>query len=545
MALGIGMGLGLDHALAGGGGGGGSAFEWTDHVPHADTITYYVSDSDGNDSNDGLSALTPKKTIGAAASLLRNNKPDWLLCKRGDVFAESLGWFVESINGYSDEFPVVFGTYGDTADPRPVIDAGSALGISLNLNHVSYVAVVGYDFFCSTHASGDNVDGATLHSTTGILFEDCRFRDLKSAITCANSFGAGRPSGLRFRRCQIYDIYLTTGGGIGVFSSETDGIEFEECLIDYCGWHSPSPAPGGFFHNTYFQHDCGPITFTRCISTRSSLEGINARPGGWLRYNFISGSPIGIGYSSGTIAYDYSSNHGEILGNVFEDPWESFGGLFWGIAVVTAEFVDISENIVQNNTLPLNDDFSFDLNSVSGPYGPTGCNDITLTDNIAYKCRSPFRIRNNGTGSDLTNITVSGNDIQEDAGFNATNGWGDSVTLGTLYINAYPGSVTFADNTWFTGRASGSWFNDGLGGLSSFASYMATIGDTTSTAGAKSYSDPGRTVADYMTSIGGTGGLAEFCDGARANRRYSWDDDYTAVAIINYIRDGYDLAPIA
>lgn len=541
MALGIGMGLGLDHALAGG--GGGSAFEWTDHVPHADTVKFYVSDSDGNDANDGLSPASPKKTIAAAADLVvaRGLKPDWILLKRGDSFSERLGWFVESIGGYSAEYPMIFGAYGTDTDPRPEIHPPD---LAANFNHVSHIALMSLDVFCPTHAAGNNFDGIICHSTTDVLLEDVRFRDLKSAIVCQNTFGAGRPNGFRVRRCSAYDIYLTTTGGIGVYFEEADGVEFEETMIDYCGWHAGTAAPGGFFHNTYFQHNCGPIVFKRCISTRSSLDGLNCRSGGWIEDNLIAGSPIGIGYSSGTAGYNWAANRGSVKRNVFLEPWESFGGLYWGFAFQTAHYFDANENIAYGNTLPLNDDFSFDFSGTAGPYGAAGVTHATITGNIAYQCRAPFRVRNN-TGSDLSDLVVTGNDVQEDVGFNASNGWGDPVCLGMQHQNAYPGTVTFGGNSWFTGRAAGQWFSDGFGGLSSFAGYMATIGDTTSTNSAKSYSAPARSFADYMASIGETGGLVEFCAGARENRRYAWDDDYTAVAIINYIRDGFDLAPIA
>ena len=42
---------------------------WTVVEPSADSQIVYVSSTQGNDANDGLSALTPKKTIGAAKSL--------------------------------------------------------------------------------------------------------------------------------------------------------------------------------------------------------------------------------------------------------------------------------------------------------------------------------------------------------------------------------------------------------------------------------------------------------------------------------------------
>lgn len=63
---------------------GGGSSGWTVFVPSSDTRTIYVSSSTGNDSNNGLSESTPKRTIAAGKSLLRNGYPDWLLLKCGD-----------------------------------------------------------------------------------------------------------------------------------------------------------------------------------------------------------------------------------------------------------------------------------------------------------------------------------------------------------------------------------------------------------------------------------------------------------------------------
>src|SRR4051812_3980961 len=66
---------------------------WTVVTPSADTRIIYVSSSQGNDANDGLSAATPVKTLvrGTAIMRTRTGFPDWLLLKRGDVFKEGIG----------------------------------------------------------------------------------------------------------------------------------------------------------------------------------------------------------------------------------------------------------------------------------------------------------------------------------------------------------------------------------------------------------------------------------------------------------------------
>ena len=62
-----------------------SADGWTEITPSDDSLVVYVSSSLGDDANDGLSPEAPKRTIAQAKTLLRHQRPDWLLLRRGDV----------------------------------------------------------------------------------------------------------------------------------------------------------------------------------------------------------------------------------------------------------------------------------------------------------------------------------------------------------------------------------------------------------------------------------------------------------------------------
>ena len=518
-----------------------SMFQWTDLTPHADTIIYYVSDTDGNDGNDGLSTGSALQTISAASSLLRSNKPDWLLLKRGDTFTDQrLGWFVNTLSGYSSTYPVVFGAYGNSGDARPMLDIGSSVGRGINLNQCHNVAITSIDFNCTNHVSGNDYDGITIYDSIGVLIEDCSFRDLKNGIQC-DSLNAIRCSGISLRRCQIYDIYDTADGGLGVYFNETDGLLLEECFIDYCGWHYPTNPAGGFYHNTYINDTCGPVIIQNCISTRSSLEGLMVRPGGCVSGNFIAGCEIGIGYKT---VNNFSGNptiRSEVLHNIVTEPWPGHASLSWGIEFQATHFCLASGNIVHGNYTNYNSgSFSYALNDTDGQYGTQGCDNVTFKNNIAYHWHGPFSVYNWDNLS--FNNTIDSNDIQEP--YNEVDGFGSQVYLGTSFRNNYPASVVFSNNRYDSARATGAWFNDGLGGAYSLSEFKAISNDTTSTSGQVTYSDGGRSISGYMISIGTTGGLVEFCTNARDNRRYSWNDNYNAKSIINYMRSGFDLERI-
>ena len=57
---------------------------WTNLAPSSDSRIIYVSSVLGADTNSGLSEASPKRTLAAAVSLLRDGYPDWLLLRRGD-----------------------------------------------------------------------------------------------------------------------------------------------------------------------------------------------------------------------------------------------------------------------------------------------------------------------------------------------------------------------------------------------------------------------------------------------------------------------------
>ena len=97
--------------------GSGGAF--TVFTPSADTRIVYVSNSGGNDANDGLSAVTPKRTIAAGVALLRDRRPDWLLLRTGDTFTNeplAPNWM---LSGRSASEKMLISTYG--SGDRPVV----------------------------------------------------------------------------------------------------------------------------------------------------------------------------------------------------------------------------------------------------------------------------------------------------------------------------------------------------------------------------------------------------------------------------------------
>src|SRR3569832_68666 len=99
---------------------------WTVFTPSSDSQVIYVSSSTGNDSNSGLSASAPVKTIRRGTSLLRNGYPDWLLLKKGDSWTLTSNGDQFNTSGYPGSLclsgrsatePMLIASYGTGARP--------------------------------------------------------------------------------------------------------------------------------------------------------------------------------------------------------------------------------------------------------------------------------------------------------------------------------------------------------------------------------------------------------------------------------------------
>ncbi|MFK8164522.1 MAG: hypothetical protein AB8H12_18900, partial [Lewinella sp.] len=83
--------------------------------------TYYLDFTNGDDQNDGLSPAAPWKTAGrirlVPGTVLPGNE---YLFKRGEIWRATRFYLPDS---GTPGAPLVFGAYGDTADPLPILSA--------------------------------------------------------------------------------------------------------------------------------------------------------------------------------------------------------------------------------------------------------------------------------------------------------------------------------------------------------------------------------------------------------------------------------------
>ena len=218
--------------------------------------TYYISQSDGDDDNDGLSELTAFASL-EKISTVDLFAGDQVRLKSGDTF---LGLF--SVNGSgADGAPIVISRYGSGA--QPIIDGASAQGGShgqaIYLNNVSFIEIsdihvtndrsvshpfyldtVGYGIFVHNNAHSVmehfhfdhiTVDGVFAVSTSGVEFNKLKvagiyFRSEKNEV--------GNPV-KHIRDVEVSDSYFTRTGKFGIWSQHGggEGEEHEARNMDY------------------------------------------------------------------------------------------------------------------------------------------------------------------------------------------------------------------------------------------------------------------------------------------------------------------------
>ncbi len=373
---------------------------WSIYEPHADTQRIYVSESGGDDANDGLSEAKPVQTVARALALAKARssngtvaRPDWILFKAGDTWQEGFQFRSDTIRGGLDvEYPFILTSYGEGDRPRFVwTDSGPLWaygwwggGYPTGSEAAAYWSILGLDFYTPNKdpGSGSFEEGRVYEPGNPpvvafqgeghhIIFEDCSFRYTAVAVQAQSGHHVA------FRRNLLLDNYgyhdhPSTNNvyhhGQGIYMNLVDEVLFEGNLFDHNGWLDetthPTTAPTIYNHNAYLDAETTHVTIHGNITARASADGFKTRGGGNMVDNLCLSNGISININeNGSPGVDQTALYNVVLGSLdlpLHGPAANSGHLArdWGInfGSITESALSAKGNIVahsESGTRPL------------------------------------------------------------------------------------------------------------------------------------------------------------------------------------------------
>ena len=531
---------------------------WTES---GDTRKVYVSQSDGDDADSGLTEALAKKTIAAGVALMRDGFPDWLLLKRGDTWTNEpidTSW---TLSGRSKSEPMLINSYG-ASEVRPVLKLGILTAWSCDPVGCSYVAIVGINFYAHTRnpSDGDYVDqvtgeagfvwrdstGGTVH--TYFHVEDCIFNFFKSCGAVIDT-GDESANDFVFRRNQFTNSYRRSseGNSHGLYLQEVHDILMEENLFDHNGWNETATEAEATTHNhnVYYNVGCSNLNFSNNINARPSSHGIQMREGGTFEDNLVIQAPLNsFGFVlGGSQADPYRDDgvSGTIKNNCIMDPGDIDGasrGTGFEIANINATGLEISGNLFANDASPSPNSRALDFVHDNGP---VGLSNVNIHDNVVYSWKLGLYIRDIDVPAfTLTNFVHNDNEYQAMLR-NESNG------VAGVRQTETQAQITHTNNTYdFDGTvpADREFRIDGVS--DDFASWQSGT-EATATESTISYTDATRTAETYRDAEESTSGstLDDFLDEVKLQSPYNWRTAYTAKEVNDWIKGGFDMVVAA
>ncbi len=491
---------------------------------YADARIVYVSNS-GNDSTAqvygrdhavlGNNPLNPTGSVAAFSSIsaaftrLRSGYPDVMLLRRGD----SWSGIRLSVNkaGRNNSERLIIAAYGPESAPRPrlreVITENDARHVVLSSIH---------------NGAGGGTRDAFYHGEN-VLIEDFLWEASpgSSATIVVNILNYG--SGTIRRSAALWVSFFA---GVWQPQPANSASRFEEVTI------SRTPLGSGL-SNVYFAERARGIQSVRNQSLLTGNAGFRQRGGGIVRENLAAGTQ-GITYGGGF----------DVQGRVI---FERNVGLH---SAGPHDLVAMDASLVEGNIFAaFNPGSGMPMLQLPGEYeAPSG----------------PVHGGVRGTSVFSDNVFYSANQGQSSIGwggalgsvFNFFNQGASFEFSGNMFVKQGGGQVlnfpsdsrvSFQGQRYFSSSSNSSWFGN--------LSYAQAIPSTGEAIPVSHFPDPTRDMVTYLRTLGAEpSSVAEALEwysdgvpgrpslaGALANRRGAWDERFTAISVINYMREGFGL----
>ena len=285
---------------------------------------YYVDNSNGRDTNNGLSENTPWKTI-AKVNSVSFVPGDQILFKRGETWKAILTPLTSGIAGS----PIVFGSY--STGPLPIIDCENSRWTSVDMDGKSYLtfqeldcrAGPYYGLAAETNGAdhitvqdcvitGAAYNGIRIANSQYILVENCHISDCDSSgIAFVKNILYSRAHNNVVHDCFEAGIMLgeTITTNQGCYYNEIDG---NDCYANKIGGLYLNRADHNLIHDNHFHHNIGG----------NEPYGIGVRSGSYneiydneINDNAVHGIEVFSADTSASMPLDYTSNGNKIYQN--------------------------------------------------------------------------------------------------------------------------------------------------------------------------------------------------------------------------------------
>ena len=443
--------------------------------------------------------------LSTAWAQVRNGQADVILLRRGHRF----GSLSIDKTGLSNSARLIVAAYGPEREARPV----ASVTPHRSSNNVVLSSIQHNISSTSVPYNGGNV------LVEDVLWSGPENEVNEITLPMLNGGSSSDLGGGTVRRSTTSRVVFFAGDWGG--SPQTPS-RFEENTIS----RGPNPALA-LKHNIYFSEGARNIQSIRNQSLLSGGAGWRQRRGGLIRETMVLGT----------------------------QDWVTWGGTF-----------DVMDQLTFQNNLSLH---------VHGPERFSALNNADISGNIATAFKSvPAVIGAVNLISDY-HIALGGwrgaNVFSDNIVYSAASGpalWMNADVLGVFqpgatlafnnntFMKAAGGQifqvqtdarVSYSGNKYYSSAAPSTWF-----GGRTYEQMIPSTGDAITPG---FYPDPDRNLITYIQSLGVNPSSAEqavewYTDGvpgnpslagALANRRGAWDERFTSIAVINYIREGFGL----
>ncbi len=394
---------------------------WTQFTPSADTRLIFVSSSEGNDANNGLTPATPVKTLARAESLLRHGYPDWLLLKRGDVWAHGFPYW--SKGGRSESEKMVIGAYGsDSTRPQIRPNAEDVALRSQGNGETNHIAFVGLHIEPVERAD-DQVGVGVQWYRRGrdIVFEDLYVGGWGVNFNLQKISDSAPVAGITINGCVVVDSWNKHGHSQGLFADRIDGLTIKNSVFASNGFNRNRGAnPTIYNHNIYIQSSNKNVVIQNNIIADASSHGLQMRPGGIVSGNLFLSNPISILLGS-NLPGTYPLEDGVV--GVVEKNLIMYGrGIdtgtprSWGVDVTNSREARVSDNILYMSEIGYNGEA---IRVADGR--EYGVENVSVVRNYIVGWNGPVYIGGQGNARHPTTVDLRDNRVWRDLGANAGN----------------------------------------------------------------------------------------------------------------------------